>query len=519
MATGRKVSWSTLVSLDESNASSTDETQKASGRKSPRPSGQKLLPSLKQPSYAVASKISAKDTSNSRPAAAAPAPAPAPLSSMTTEMANVIIAKHSNVLKDSSRSGQETWRKHGKLFRAKLIMNDEESGGNTFVLTNNCSIEKYYDVAERVLEQFLNKFVADRDELNESYLVGTRLVKFLSTVLPTHTDYFATDPVLDEMRAQSQSQLVQLLQYLEQLALIIDECEENNYILNDLTESKAAIGSKGAGSTTSTTTDRDKRSHRIHEETNSILERSTDTTISSVLFAERTLSSETTMNTTIETTLTTATGDLDVVDMDFFNARDSHLLSLQKEESNAWDEMFSQQCGTEPIKETDKSNEFEMAFCSAVEWDPYFPVASIPKKAQDTSSPPSQQQSPGVPPNLSLLKKQGSLIETTVYADPQRETATKKSQVVNFSSKAEIQEPMQRESSPKSIMELSEWGYHDQLEESKYFQFLAAVDGGSITSQEAEDFSLTSMTNRIHHRRRNRKQLEKFKGCIRCLLE
>ena len=475
---------------------------------------------------------------------------------MTTEMANVIIAKHSNVLKDSSRSGQETWRKHGKLFRAKLIMNDEESGGNTFVLTNNCSIEKYYDVAERVrtvfnyvglavlprdsvkahqldfsptsfhysfipqvLEQFLNKFVADRDELNESYLVGTRLVKFLSTVLPTHTDYFATDPVLDEMRAQSQSQLVQLLQYLEQLALIIDECEENNYILNDLTESKAAIGSKGAGSTTSTTTDRDKRSHRIHEETNSILERSTDTTISSVLFAERTLSSETTMNTTIETTLTTATGDLDVVDMDFFNARDSHLLSLQKEESNAWDEMFSQQCGTEPIKETDKSNEFEMAFCSAVEWDPYFPVASIPKKAQDTSSPPSQQQSPGVPPNLSLLKKQGSLIETTVYADPQRETATKKSQVVNFSSKAEIQEPMQRESSPKSIMELSEWGYHDQLEESKYFQFLAAVDGGSITSQEAEDFSLTSMTNRIHHRRRNRKQLEKFKGCIRCLLE
>ena len=44
----------------------------------------------------------------------------------------------------------EAWRKHGKLYRANLIMEDEESGGNTFVLSSNCGIERYYQVAERV---------------------------------------------------------------------------------------------------------------------------------------------------------------------------------------------------------------------------------------------------------------------------------------------------------------------------------------------------------------------------------
>ena len=44
----------------------------------------------------------------------------------------------------------EAWRKHGKLYRAQLVLTDEEKGGNTFVLSSNCSIERYYKVAERV---------------------------------------------------------------------------------------------------------------------------------------------------------------------------------------------------------------------------------------------------------------------------------------------------------------------------------------------------------------------------------
>jgi hypothetical protein len=44
----------------------------------------------------------------------------------------------------------EIWRKYGKLYRAKIIMEDEENGGNTFVLSGNCRIERYYSVAEKV---------------------------------------------------------------------------------------------------------------------------------------------------------------------------------------------------------------------------------------------------------------------------------------------------------------------------------------------------------------------------------
>jgi hypothetical protein len=46
----------------------------------------------------------------------------------------------------------EAWRERGRLFRANLIMKDEESGGDAFTLSHDCEIEKYYNVAERVSE-------------------------------------------------------------------------------------------------------------------------------------------------------------------------------------------------------------------------------------------------------------------------------------------------------------------------------------------------------------------------------
>jgi hypothetical protein len=50
----------------------------------------------------------------------------------------------------TSVQSSESWRKHGKMYRAELVLLDEEKGGNTFVLSNNCSIDRYYRVAERV---------------------------------------------------------------------------------------------------------------------------------------------------------------------------------------------------------------------------------------------------------------------------------------------------------------------------------------------------------------------------------
>lgn len=76
----------------------------------------------------------------------------------------------------------------------------------------------------------------------ESFLVGNRLFKFLSVVLPTHKEYFSTDPHLAALRSRSQSQLIEVLEYMEELELMIDEMEYNKYILKDLIPSIANGG-------------------------------------------------------------------------------------------------------------------------------------------------------------------------------------------------------------------------------------------------------------------------------------
>lgn len=136
-----------------------------------------------------------------------------------------------------SPSKDQSWRKHGRSYRAKIIAEDEKRGGNSFILSNQCSIDRYYRVAEKVLDSFLSSSSTSSSpkEVSEAYLVGNRLVKFLSVVLPTHEEYLSENPNLTQRRARSQEQLVDLLQYMEELALILDEIQYNLYILNDLT--------------------------------------------------------------------------------------------------------------------------------------------------------------------------------------------------------------------------------------------------------------------------------------------
>ncbi len=91
----------------------------------------------------------------------------------------------------------------------------------------------------RVLEQFLSSNIGECNELIECYIVGNRLFKFLSVVLPTHPQYFSSDPKLEKLRNCSESQLMELLEYMEEIELMIDEMEYNRYILKDLTPSEA----------------------------------------------------------------------------------------------------------------------------------------------------------------------------------------------------------------------------------------------------------------------------------------
>jgi hypothetical protein len=44
----------------------------------------------------------------------------------------------------------EAWRKRGNKMRSQLVLEDEQAGGSTFVLNSDCSIDRYYAVAERV---------------------------------------------------------------------------------------------------------------------------------------------------------------------------------------------------------------------------------------------------------------------------------------------------------------------------------------------------------------------------------
>jgi hypothetical protein len=107
-------------------------------------------------------------------------------------------------------------------------------------------------VVFRVLEQFLSSNISERSELIESYLVGNRLFKFLSVVLPTHNQYFSPDPKLTSLRNRSESQLMELLDYMHEIELMIDEMEYNRYILNDLTPSELKFDEKGENSTSIT---------------------------------------------------------------------------------------------------------------------------------------------------------------------------------------------------------------------------------------------------------------------------
>ena len=111
----------------------------------------------------------------------------------------------------------------------------------------------FYDIVVfRVLEQFLSSNISERNELIESYLVGNRLFKFLSVVLPTHNQYFSPDPKLTSLRNRSESQLMELLDYMHEIELMIDEMEYNRYILNDLTPSELKFDERGEISTSIT---------------------------------------------------------------------------------------------------------------------------------------------------------------------------------------------------------------------------------------------------------------------------
>lgn len=97
------------------------------------------------------------------------------------------------------------------------------------------------------MDQFLNHPIDSENELIEAYTVGHRLVKFLSSILPTHDDYFSEDIDEAEARSRSIEQLDAVLKYLDQIAILIDKQAHEDYIRSVLTEESDAVDIIGVG--------------------------------------------------------------------------------------------------------------------------------------------------------------------------------------------------------------------------------------------------------------------------------
>lgn len=125
------------------------------------------------------------------------------------------------------------WRYHGEERRHHLLKKDESEGSMNFSLSKNCSVTKYFKVADRVLDQFCSMYKnrTNMANMEEIYVRGYRLVAFLDRALPEHPEYDSLDPEIVTMREKSQTDLEWVLKRLEIIALRIDEEQHNRHLV------------------------------------------------------------------------------------------------------------------------------------------------------------------------------------------------------------------------------------------------------------------------------------------------
>mmetsp|Transcript_2009 Transcript_2009/g.4449 ORF Transcript_2009/g.4449 Transcript_2009/m.4449 type:complete len:728 (+) Transcript_2009:237-2420(+) len=134
---------------------------------------------------------------------------------------------------DASAGPDESrWRSHGKARRRKLLEEDQRNGGRDFSMTFDCSVQRYFSVAHWALEQFHQLYqnsssssTDNEKELEELYLMGHRIVSFLTECLPQHPG-LGRAPLV---RHRSKQELNLLEKCLEDVALRIDEQVCNHF--------------------------------------------------------------------------------------------------------------------------------------------------------------------------------------------------------------------------------------------------------------------------------------------------
>lgn len=365
--------------------------------------------------------------------------------------------------------------------------------------------------------------VDDRTKLTDAYLVGNRLVKFVSRVLPTHKDYFSNDKVLVELRCQSQSQLVQLLQYLEEVAFIIDEGEYEAFI-----QEKQDSGEE-------------KHSDEVFDE------------VSDEVSSYDINPYEEEEGPTFEA------GAL--FDLDLEVPQESRLRIIQAQESKSWDRAFCHQIAPQirqegtfsspripeiPPRHAERSANFDS------EWSSSFPNDF--QEVRDWAAELSRVEFEDNPEWLSRQEQQepSSVREDFIlaelnadsFASPEQraEKVVRKPRALGREASPIF---IEREHSPKSVLELPEWNVchedsaalnlHVDEDSNIPFTRLGSVEWylepfdiaersppseDGIAEGDEEVASLTgSLSGNLTPALRHRQSLRHFKGCVRCLLD
>ena len=335
--------------------------------------------------------------------------------------------------------------------------------------------------------------------------MGNRLVKFMSRVLPTHKDYFSADPRLIQMRVDSQSQLIELLQYLEELALIIDEEEYQEFIRMNLSV----------------------------EEPPSF--RESDTSVSSyelASYGEEPL---------LERPSFTADAAAQMPN-DSSSEPESRLRRLQVQDSQSWDTAYSQiSPPMEPEQKTKTTNDSAAPF--DVEWSPTFTADFgessahlLPGDFADSNTWFSPQQADSRALQRQDLASEETSTTSWVRHDVDRGATDSFTQQDHALERMTLNIPAlgssREDLSPKSVLELPGWKWEEEdcastapnssattSDLEGYLQIMKerappSDDEFSMVSGEEEELSLTGAGPP-----RRRRSLKHFRGCVKCLLE
>jgi len=131
----------------------------------------------------------------------------------------------------SSGPDEARWRAHGLARRRTILEDDKRNGGRNFSLSFDCSVQRYFSVAHWALEQFhqlyqSNFSTGNQQQLEEIYVMGFRIIAFLTECLPQHPELSRAPFVQD----RSETELVLLRKCLNEVALRIDEVVCNEFV-------------------------------------------------------------------------------------------------------------------------------------------------------------------------------------------------------------------------------------------------------------------------------------------------